>query len=179
MNPKRALLGCSIFLATLCCLGGYGTYRWLRVDFDRAADDLPRQRSLARAEGIPTEPEDLKPAIPVPDSENAAPWIRKLGERRWKKGMVRVTELWDKLPGGDQRVNKTKLNQYLKENPNLLDVCDHAYRSKGCDFKRDWALGPNLVFREFTSIKNAARALAAVAEAKAEKGTFQDRKGRF
>jgi hypothetical protein len=166
VRAKRIAVATVLGFSVLCVAGSYAVVYGL---FGRYARQRETELDLARAEGVPLEPRDL--ARSVPADQNAAPLYRRaieiVRERRLGKAMDAVSVAT--LPNATQADWKAGVRALPQLDAALAEV-ERASSLPGCDFHRNWALGPNLALPEYASMKKLVAGLALRAEAAAERG---------
>lgn len=124
---------------------------------------LEEQRAGARREGLPLTPDDLRPNPPVPDSQNAGPLLKELTQR-YNALPKRECNLWDKaasdfLKNPKDATAQAEFSAGLTRYTELIALVEDAVERPHCDLAYDWNLGPNLLFPEFTVLRQFARTL--------------------
>lgn len=151
------LLMCGIGLATLGSL------------FGPAARRLDQERRLARQEGLPLTPDDLRRKPPLTSAENAAIEYKVLFphfDLKSKENTAVSNCRLGKPKPGDEMLAAAVL-QRLREPLAALVV---ATRKPHCDFEKDYSQGANLLFGELARAKQAAKLLSLQARAEADRG---------
>jgi len=170
---KRVLWGFGLF--GILCLGGicgFGYYAY-QSNFGAAAKSLPHEIELARKDGIPLEPNDLRPAHPVPDDHNAATIYNAFFpriERLWKAHTKLTEECSDVALDKATVAEKQDLKKALDESRESLDEIAAATKRPFCDFHYKYELGPALLMPEIAQARNSARLLDAEAHLLGEQG---------
>lgn len=118
-------------------------------------------KASAKKEGLPLTPADIvQPA--VPNAQNAAPVYRQLTKLLTAKPIAgdnivaRVTG--KRMPDAAQLA---QIRTELKARPEVLALIHKAASRPKCNFDRDYALGPKLMFPEYAKMRGAARTLTA------------------
>lgn len=163
MSPKVGVISAVVVVSLLVC--GTGTVVAGRyLDFISASRELPDAVTKAKAVGIPWTAKDLQPNPPVADADNAAPLLTKMGDAfRTNKAINAALEA-------------LKKDDYAEASKQLascsvgLRLATEAAAKPGVDFKRDWDLGPQLLFPEFAGIKQGVKAVGVRALVRANSG---------
>jgi hypothetical protein len=177
-DTRRRVLWIFGIFATICpvaiCGFGYGLFR---STFGSSADSLPRETELARKEGIPLEPDDLRPRPPVAASQNAAtvytPFFSAI--ERAAKGQQKLSAACADLAKGEATAEQLALvDQILaKVHEPLVEVASASKRPY-CDFHYRYELGPALLFPEMAQAKTAAKLLIAKAHRLSDAGKLDE-----
>lgn len=134
------------------------------AEYPRVADTLPAELSAARRNGLPLSPADLRPSPPVLPSQNAAPLYRRIDAAfRARQSLADAdgaTAGAFLRPNG-RGANRQKVRAALARWEPQMRLAEQAAGRAGCDFARDWKLGPSLLLPEFASMRLLARFLAA------------------
>jgi hypothetical protein len=109
---------------------------------------LERQREAARRDGLPLLPEDLKRASPVPEEQNAAPFLREL-VRLWKSKPEKERNAWDRAAYNfdrkpEERTHRASFEAIVGDYPDCLRLAEAAAERPHCDFAYDWGRLPNV-----------------------------------
>lgn len=145
-------------------LGLGGGLIWVLKTFGASSSRLEEERALARKEGVPLTPEDLRPKLLLPDNQNAAPLIREalaLWPEREKKKDEKILEPLLK-PGFTDAQRKEAEPIFQKLAP-ILALAREAANKEGCDFQYDYAQGFKLALPEFALVRALTRLLGASA----------------
>jgi len=133
-----------------------------------SGDELQAQLQLARAEGLPVVPDDLK-RPPVPDDENAVNLI--VNAYALAEGMpdapMDVLTQYSKTPPSEAKVTAA-----LQELKPVFDMAEAASRRPHFDAHRRWDLGNDLQFPEFGPLKGISKCLVKRADSEAKSGRF-------
>ncbi len=113
--------------------------------------------------GVPLVAEELAIEPPVSDSENAAALFEKACASLPKK-------LDPNFQYNAETGNYKEASALLKPAEPAMDLAVKASAFPKCEVKRDWDLGPDLLFPEFGRAKQLAKCLAARAVIKAGAG---------
>ena len=157
-----AIGGTLLTLATGALL--YGGYRIVTSywDFGAASAELPEAVAAYRAEGLPFVAAEIAPPHPPP-SEDATPVLRAalrlLPKKPVESALIEAAR--DPSPAADR-----PLAAYAPALARVETVMDRPR----VDFRRDWDLGPDLLFPELQGIKALGRAAAVRAVRLARKG---------
>jgi hypothetical protein len=166
VRRNRIAVATVLGLTALCVAGSYAVVYGV---FGRYARQRDSELALARAEGIPLEPQDL--ARSVPAAQNAAPLYRRaiaiVHDRRLGKAMDAASVAV--LPNATQANWEAGVRALPSLDPALAEV-ERASSLPACDFQRNWALGPNLALPEYASMKRLVSGIALRAEVDAERG---------
>lgn len=168
---KRILLIFGIVGSVTCCgLGGLAIYVGGKYfDFGYASHEAGAAVAAYRKSGLPWEAKDLAPNPPITTQENAAPLLKKAGAafdlKQFNLDKKRIAKELDSnlLDQADK-----SLARYSKG----LDLAVLAAKKPSVDFKRDWDMGPLLLFPEYAEIKNECLALCYRAELKSKHKGF-------
>ncbi|HWA84077.1 MAG TPA: hypothetical protein VG820_11605 [Fimbriimonadaceae bacterium] len=173
-NTRRKVLWAFGILAVLCpgSLCGVG-YFVVRSYFIGPAEQLPKELSMAKAEGIPLEPDDLRHKPPVPDDQNAAtvysaffPHLdRAGGKARGGKDPLQAF-----LAGKATPEQAAEIRRMLAGSKESLDEIVAATARPFCDFHSHYEDGLRVTFPQFGQFRTAIRLLAARAEDLAAQG---------
>ena len=131
--------------------------------YGTVADKLPVERAAAKRQGIPLTPEDLIRTPPVPSAQNAAPLYREITASLQQMQPAS----WDgvrpvilnQATEADRRMTRLLLDQYRS----IMERAEQASRLQDCDFQRDWKLGVNVPFPEYSYLRQIVRLYAAQA----------------
>ncbi len=175
-RSRRLSVGCFGVLALVCVLafvvlvcGGWWIGRRY-VEYKAAARTLPKELAAAKREGVPLTASDLRPTIPVPESQNGAPLYQQI------RGAI------DSMPNADQdavanflRPGRTaadaaNVRRILDGVAPQIAVAERAAAMPYCDFHYRYELGPNLLLPEFASARRLARLFAARAMLQSDQG---------
>jgi len=131
----------------------------VRIQAARRDAPFEEQMRLARAEGIPTTVAEFKATVPVPpESENAAPYYRKL-DPKTHRTKIDHRELARLVVFEPSSENISKARAALSEFRDWLDIADIATSKPHCWFDRDWGLGYAVLLPEYAQGKKLAKAL--------------------
>jgi len=170
MTTKKKVTIAIVGGIPLICL--LGSFALLRASFGKAAAGHDAELDAAKKDGIPLEPADLAAMVRVPDSENAAPLYQKILPIIHEQGPL--TKQFSAISSGfGHRAKPADIEKAYAALPAMRDVlakAREATKLPHCDFKRNWGLGPNVLFPEMSGMKNLARALAFEAKARAQTG---------
>jgi hypothetical protein len=161
----------------MICGGGYFVYRKIPLfsDVPDTAGRLEENARKAKEAGVPFLASDLVPNPPVSDSQNAAHLLKAIGEKYHDEistsasggqSATAYTKMSDAIKNGDLPSARKKLRDY----DGLMSMGRKAAEFPQCYFERDWDMGPNLMFPEFSQLKNLAKLFAVRAEFKALDG---------
>lgn len=153
--------GCWIGLGTAGAVVAVSVFALARFalqywDFGAAAGELPAAVREYKAAGLPFVAADLAPA-PFPAAQNAAPSIRAALKALPKKVKADLS----KAEGAEA---DAAVALYAKP----LALLDPS--RKRVDFKREWDLGPNVLFPEYAGMKTLAKAATLRAVRSAQRG---------
>ncbi len=151
---------------TVAFFGGsiYGLYRLITlfVDYGPAASELPQAVVAYRGTGLPFVAFDI--ALPRPSpAEDATPAIRS-ALKALPKGKAKAalaSAMRDFGSGSDPVVA-----DYARS----LALIASAVDRPRVDFRREWDLGPNVLFPEYAGMKDLARAATVRAVHEAQRG---------
>lgn len=153
-------------VAVVLIIGGslFGLYRIVTLywDFNSAAAELPAALKEYRANGLPFVAADVAPSHVSPD-QNAAPAIRAAIKALPKKAAENALSAAFKKA---DPVPQALIDPFAKS----LSLIEASLNRPKVDFGRDWDLGPNILFPEYSGTKVLARAAAARAVRSAAKG---------
>jgi hypothetical protein len=173
-NPRRTLLWIFGTLVVLCpltiCGGGCLAIRSL---FAGPANSLPQEIILARKAGMPLEPNDLRPKVPIPRDENAAvlykihfPPVERIFNET--KGLSNACR---NLIKGQPAMNETQaVAKALTDAREPLAEIVAASKRPECDFEYRYEQGFSILFPEFSTSRNVAMLLCAEAHEMADQG---------
>lgn len=126
----------------------------IRWDFGVAAGELPQTIRDYRAADLPWNAGDIE--TPVRSEENAAPLLRQA---------IRL------MPGkaADEAFSKRFQSGTADPTPyaQALRLVHEAVKKPKLDFRRDWDLGPELLFTEYSPVRRLCTAFAVRAEGRA------------
>lgn len=165
---RRVVIAISIAGVILLGLFGVGAWvltRW--VDYPLVAARSAEAEAAAKKAGLPWTSADLRPAKPIPASENAAEDLKALHlavELVRKSAAMRGRE--NDYASGDAKV----LARYVRDYAPVLTSAERMAAKPRLDMARDWDLGPAALFPELSSPRYAARALLARAELRMLRG---------
>ena len=166
---RKTVLKCLGFGAGILPIGGVcsATYR---------RQDIIENRRVARRLGIPLVFEDLTRAPKLPDSQNAAPLLRKL-HQLWESTPKISRNVWEQSASNffKNPENPEYLSEFKKKLdifPDIINPSNDILKFNHCDFQYDWSLGlkltyPELQFTRMYAQFFAARALLATTPEKA------------
>jgi len=122
---------------------------------------VQRQRTAARAEGLPLTPQDLRPQPPVREEDNAAPLLREL-TTRYNAIPKQETRTWEKalstlLKKPTDSEAKTAFLAGLIRYAPLIALAEQAAKRPHCDFGYDFSKGATLEFPEFGIVRHFAQ----------------------
>jgi hypothetical protein len=161
---RKTLLGCGALGIGLPLLGVGGGFIWVLKTFGESSSHLEEERALARKEGVPLLPEDLRPKLLVPASQNAAPLIREalaLWPEQARKKDEKVLE--PLLKPGFTEAQRSEAEPVLKKLAPMLALAREAAQKEDCDFQYDYAQGFKLEFPELPLLRALARLLSVSA----------------
>ncbi len=161
---RKTLIGCGALGIGLPLLGLGGGFIWVLKTFGASSAQLDDERALAKKEGVPLTPEDLRPKLPVPDDQNAAIPIREALDR-WPESQRRKDEkiLEPLLKPGFTDAQRKEAEPTLKKLAPILALAREAAQKEGCDFQYDYAQGFKLALPEFALVRALTRLLGASA----------------
>lgn len=154
---KISCVGC----VGLPCIMLMLTFGWVKCQVSKEGDNLPGELAKLKKMGVPTEPADLNPNPPVPDSNNAVLIYKKIDEAIQKiekggnKNHVKLISQYAGFPG-DRPDYEAALAKYK---PAFALIETLPTRTQ-VDYKRDYSEGFELLFPEFAKQKNITRMLA-------------------
>jgi len=136
--------------------------------YQRVAATLPAELKAARQEGVPLTPADLKRPYPVPAADNAAPLYLSVLDAPVPapddEAAARV------LSSRATEAEKTAVRTLLVRLAPQIATLERAAALPHCDFHRNWALGPDLLLKEYAPMRRYARILGAKAVLESEAG---------
>lgn len=137
--------------------------------FGQAAGRLDQERRLARQEGLPLTPDDLRRKPPLTSAENAAIEYKVLFPQFDLKSQentaVSNCRLGRPKPGDEMMA--AAILQRLRA---PLAALIAATKKPHCDFDKDYSQGADVRFSELAQAKQAAKLLSLQARAEAERG---------
>ena len=152
-----------IVLVTVGYLASVG----LRVSdgWQTVARTLPFEEEKATKQGLPLEPEDLRPTPPVPSDKNAALIYRKIDAlyhhdsdaRREAEGDA-VSEFMRPKTRNQRR---KEVDSILLHRRKMMGLAEQATSLAVCDFDRPWKQGIDTPSPELPAMRNLARLFAA------------------
>lgn len=169
---KKIALGVGCGLPLLCCVGG-GLV--LQATVGRVAGGLDAQIAAAKKEGIPLTPEDLNAIVKVPDDQNAAPFYSQaiaMLKDRPKVGKV-VSAVSSAAMGSPKPEDAALAESSLPTLDPLYALLEKATQKPRCDWNRDWSKGSNILFPEFSTMRNFSRITTYRAEQRSANGDWQ------
>ncbi|MHB8635539.1 MAG: hypothetical protein ACYC96_03590 [Fimbriimonadaceae bacterium] len=149
--------------AVLVCGLGVTIPLWLILN---GRDNLGGALVDYRRHGLPWTAKEVNPDGPVADADNAAPTLdRALVGLSGTHVTNDVSAAWKLFAGGNDAAARALVAKYSS----ALEMAKSADRFRLADFRKDWDLGPEVVFPELPLAKNAVKLLAmrAVLEARA------------
>jgi len=168
MTSKRRFWACvlpAIVGLIGLAVGGVWAFRFLNDTFGdirEGARSLPAELAAARREGLPLEPSDLRRKPPVPDSRNAAPFLREMA-REYEQSRAVATD-GDVLAAlrrpGRTDADRDAARAVLARGSRMVDLAEKAAARPDCDMEKPYELGPDVTFPEFAAARQAARLLA-------------------
>jgi hypothetical protein len=183
-KAKKVGLIAVLAVPAICAVGGFLAAQKI---FGSAAGSRDAELAEARKLGIPLEPADVAPMTYVPDRDNAAP-IYDQAQRLVESSPLMKRDLNDVVAGFGPRAkpkdHEAMLAALARIGP-LLTLVEKGADKPGCDFRRNWGKGPSLLFPEYATLKNWAKALCAKAEIQSSRGDWKgalksiDRAGRI
>jgi len=152
-----ALAGAVAFVAIRGEIGPY--------DLPKQSRELESTLAKSKSLGLPMTKADLDPSEPIPDAMNAAivviPTIRDLPSP--------VVAGDSFLPGADPAKRRDSEKVLADHRQALADIQAGLARPKWY-VKRDWDLGPHLIFPEYAKVKSAVKMLSALSVQQAVQG---------
>src|SRR5687767_5540063 len=106
---------------------------------DKAGDPLTAELALARAEGLPVEPADLRPSPTVPANENAAPVYRQALDwidARYKYPRAKLLEPLQSAIAEPTSPNLRAASRHMHELAPLVGLVEQAAARERCDFNK-------------------------------------------
>ncbi|MEQ1821421.1 MAG: hypothetical protein ABL949_02825 [Fimbriimonadaceae bacterium] len=157
------------FLVCVVLLGaaGGGVFEWFSVR--QAERAIAVEVTKLRALGIATSPDEMPK--PGPDDRNAALIYQEAIRLRRALNLKKPTETSFGKPDLDY---PTKLALYIKEFQPVLDLVKQAAALPDCSFRRDWSQGMNVLFPEFSELKEFVKAAMDKSNAEADRGNFTE-----
>lgn len=153
------------------------TFGALKCQVNQIGDQLPMELAALKKMGVPTEPADLTPNPPVPDSENAKFLLQEiiadqqvLKERKDYKACLSA---FPELQGSPPESNP-KIVEGISLISSTLQKLDGISKYQRVDFKRDASLGADLLFPETAPIKEMAKWQAARSRLLVKQGRFKE-----
>lgn len=137
----------------------------------KAAAMLPQERRAMRQAGLLLGPQDLNPANPIPNSENAAPLYKQIflsiPARFPKNQQDSLTAI---LKGKATSADRRTLRDLLAALAPQMKLAERAVTLPTCRFPRDYALGPDLKLPEYACARSLVRLFAVRAILQNESG---------
>lgn len=180
-DPRRRILWTFGILAILCpcTLCGVG-YLVVQDWFGGPAQALPHEIEMARKEGIPLDPDDLRPKPPVPDDQNAAtlyrvhfPAVKRVADKHNKL----TTECSDLAKGKAKKEEIADIEAALLDAREALTEVVAASKRPYCDFHYQFEKGAELAMPEYAQARTAVKMLAAKAHLLADRGQVSEAYG--
>lgn len=168
-----------IVLAAVIAVVGWGTWRIYHVQADirDAAGRLPHELAMARAEGLPLEPAELRRHPPLTADRNAAPIFREMVamSRELEGQRPGSTRTYEDAADGLRRWGRTEADrqaarQYVQRWEPYLRLAERAAAMPDCDFQRRYEEGLDMKFPEYAAARQAARVLAMRAVLRSDDG---------
>lgn len=161
--------GWIVALVPVVALAGVGA--WLiKAKQDRDSVALQGRLDTAvrsvEALGIALDGDELRERLRVPDEDNAALIFSRLGERFSLDGDIKA--LW-----GDSKLAVENCLIFHRSEPAIYEQLSAAAELGGCDFDRDWNLGPLLAVPEPMHVRNMAYYCSYLAVADANNGEYE------
>jgi len=151
------LAGCPCLLTGLALVG-------LKVRFAHVGAALPDEIAAARQAGMPTEPDDLRRELAIPQSDNAAVAYEKAFDLRTREaaGLPKDFEaIEDKVIAGKATaVEATEFRRAVGQLRDGLEAASKAAQMPRVDWNRHWEAEFQLLFPEYSSLRFFAKALA-------------------
>lgn len=147
---------------------GVGIYYLNRFwDFRTVAGRLDKDVAAAKAAGLPLEAKELNPP-PVVDSENAAPGLIEAANTIM--GLPKPIDSDAIKLAGDGGSDPERAQVLLDKGKDTLALAEKSLAKPRYVPKRDWDLGPALLFPDYAGDKRLAKLFVARAELSARKG---------
>jgi hypothetical protein len=155
---------------------GVGTSEENLDRIETGTRDLARQRDAARREGIPLAPEEFQRPLP-PAELNAASIYTKLTQLLKEKPIDEkaqnaATRLGSRYQHGPENV--TTARKLLADRADVMALIHQATDRPKCVFQRDWSLGPELRFPEFSAARTAVRLITVESLLLARDGRYSE-----
>jgi cbb3-type cytochrome oxidase subunit 3 len=131
------------------------------------AKTLPDALATAQKADFPLVPADLRPTVPIPDAENAAPLYLRLVEiskERSTEEAEAENQLLRVFLQSSERPEalRQEMKIVLRRADSFLSLAEQAAELPSCDFARPWEKGSDVeLVSEYRAMRNAARLLAA------------------
>jgi hypothetical protein len=170
----------AIVVIAVLGVGGVWAFRWLNDTFGdlrEAARSLPAELAAAKREGLPLEPADLRRKPPVPDSRNAAPYLREMARECEATRARSSAETGDvgaamRRPGRSA-ADRQAARDLLERESRMIELAEKVAAKPDCDMDKPYEQGPELMFPEFVAARQAARLLAIRAILSSDSGRLQ------
>jgi len=150
-------------------IGGVLFYLWKQLsgqaDYEDAASHLNADLLKAKEVGTPLVAADLAPMPPISDAKNAAVFYRKA-----TSAIQTVPSDSLKLQIAAETGDLTTATSELAPAQRAMQFARDGASIPDCDFKRNWDLGPDLLFPDLAEAKKLCKFLAADAETQAASG---------
>jgi hypothetical protein len=176
---RKWVWGLLLLPVVLIGIGVWVSFGWLAhkalqmSQYAPVARTLPAEIAAARREGLPLEPNDLRPPSPVPDSQNAAPLYSRITNefnalpkaQRDAEGETAIAILHTTRTEAD----RAKARALLLRCAPQMRLAEQAALLPRCDFHRPYEQGPNMMIPEYATARQFARlfALRAILESDA------------
>jgi len=163
-----AITGC---LVLTCAAGGIFISQW--VDYPQASMELPRAMADAKVAGVPLTADELRPKNKVDKADNAATGFRTVLPEFDKDGSKHeLAGLFDQLMS--EKTTFDSAQRQISYDRGLLVQLRDISNKKVLDLGKDWDLGPEVLFPEFSQAKSAVKVLCASALIDSHEGRFAD-----
>jgi hypothetical protein len=140
----------------------------------RAHGHLAEELSKARADGMPLEVSDIKPAVSVPDDENAALLYRDAASyfQRHELSGSENFALDRVLTGKGSKKDVETANDAVEKRAPFVAILAEAAKKRGCDFHFDYEHSPVFQNLAFGDVGKLCQLLCARAFAQARRGDY-------
>lgn len=171
-GPSRAVIALIVSVAAILGIGIItAPLLFLRQDdLARAAREADSAAAAYRASGMPWVAKDLRPDLPLPPGQDAAPTlyraIKLLAGKDFQKNGAGI-------PKSIEFGSISAATRFLKPYDAALNEAVKAAQFSDVDFKRDWDLGPDLLLPEYAQMKTLAKGLCYRAELECRMGRPQ------
>jgi len=145
-------------------------WKMSRSDLEQAAGQLSREREAAKREGLPLSAEDIAPP-PVAPENNAAPILTELAKK------VTGNSVFLKAAAPDS--TDADVIRAFRELTDVFQSAEEAAIKPSCRFERNWSKGSEILFPEFTELKNLVSVYCKGARISAKRGLYDEARRRL